>query len=148
MLTGRRYDLVFVTSLPPIRMRPAVGSSSPAIRRSVVVLPQPDGPSSAKNDPAGIVRSRCSIAVNPGNRFVMPTSSRSAPDSAKLVATAQAPSRTLWNAAPNVCSSAPVRLRKTLTVDSVSSSGKISWFSASSGSISTIASLAPTTGVM
>ena len=34
---------VSVTSLPPMRMRPLVGSSSPATRRSVVVLPQPDG---------------------------------------------------------------------------------------------------------
>ena len=32
-----------------------MGSSSPAIIRSVVVLPQPDGPSSEKNSPARIV---------------------------------------------------------------------------------------------
>jgi hypothetical protein len=32
---------------------PEVGSSSPATIRSVVVLPQPDGPSSAKNEPCG-----------------------------------------------------------------------------------------------
>src|ERR687892_415816 len=38
-----------VTSLPSSRMRPAVGISSPAIIRSVVVLPQPEGPSSTKN---------------------------------------------------------------------------------------------------
>ena len=30
---------------------PAVGSSKPPIMRSVVVLPQPDGPSSAKKLP-------------------------------------------------------------------------------------------------
>src|SRR5688572_24320513 len=60
-------------------MLPDVGSSRPATRRSVVVLPHPDGPSSAKNDPDGIVRFSSSTAVNPGNRFVMPTSSRSAP---------------------------------------------------------------------
>ena len=34
------------------RSRPSVGSSKPPIIRSVVVLPQPDGPSSAKNEPA------------------------------------------------------------------------------------------------
>ena len=31
---------------------PAVGSSKPAIIRIVVVLPQPDGPSSEKNSPS------------------------------------------------------------------------------------------------
>ena len=40
-----------VTSLPPSRMRPEVGSSRPAIMRRVVVLPQPDGPSRTKNSP-------------------------------------------------------------------------------------------------
>src|SRR6185436_3630536 len=33
------------TTLSPTRISPAVGSTKPAIRRSVVVLPQPDGPS-------------------------------------------------------------------------------------------------------
>ena len=41
-------------SWSPMRIVPAVGSSSPATMRSVVVLPQPDGPSSAKNEPCGI----------------------------------------------------------------------------------------------
>ena len=36
---------------PSSRMRPLSGRSKPAIRRSVVVLPQPDGPSSEKNSP-------------------------------------------------------------------------------------------------
>src|SRR5215475_11695420 len=40
-----------VTSSPPSRMRPEVGSSRPAIMRSVVVLPQPEGPSRTKNSP-------------------------------------------------------------------------------------------------
>ena len=34
---------------------PDVGVSRPATIRSVVVLPQPDGPSSAKNEPRGYV---------------------------------------------------------------------------------------------
>ena len=37
-------------------MRPAVGCSSPATQRSVVVLPQPDGPSSTTISPAGDVK--------------------------------------------------------------------------------------------
>ncbi len=35
-------------------IRPLVGCSKPAIIRSVVVLPQPDGPSRVKNSPAGM----------------------------------------------------------------------------------------------
>jgi hypothetical protein len=34
-----------------MRIVPAVGSSSPAIRRRIVVLPQPDGPSSVTSVP-------------------------------------------------------------------------------------------------
>jgi hypothetical protein len=40
-----------VTSWPPSSTRPLSGSSKPAISRSVVVLPEPDGPSSVKNSP-------------------------------------------------------------------------------------------------
>ena len=45
-----------VTSSPPSRIVPEVGSSSPAIMRSVVVLPQPDGPSRQKNSPFSTVK--------------------------------------------------------------------------------------------
>src|SRR3954462_11244443 len=37
-------------------MVPAVGSSSPAIMRSVVVLPQPEGPSRQRNWPSSTVK--------------------------------------------------------------------------------------------
>ena len=50
-------------SLSPMLIVPAVGSSRPATMRRVVVLPQPDAPSSAKNDPAGIVSVRSSTAA-------------------------------------------------------------------------------------
>ena len=39
-------------------MRPDVTDSSPATMRSAVVLPQPDGPSSTRNSPSSMVRSR------------------------------------------------------------------------------------------
>src|SRR6476659_7543170 len=45
-----------VTSSPPSWMVPAVGSSSPAIIRSVVVLPQPEGPSRQRNSPSSTVK--------------------------------------------------------------------------------------------
>src|SRR5687767_11689220 len=39
-------------SRPPITIRPPLCDSSPAMIRSNVVLPQPDGPSSATNSPS------------------------------------------------------------------------------------------------
>src|SRR5690242_18698037 len=38
--------------------------------RSVVVFPQPEGPSSAKNEPRGISSERSSTATTPSNRLV------------------------------------------------------------------------------
>ena len=46
-----------VTSLPSIYTLPSVTASKPEIMRSVVVLPQPEGPSSATNSPLRMVRS-------------------------------------------------------------------------------------------
>ena len=43
--------------------RPPVGSSKPAIMRSVVVLPEPDGPSSEKNSPWAMSRSTPATAT-------------------------------------------------------------------------------------
>src|SRR5262245_13680959 len=47
----RSFASMPVTSRSPMRMRPDVGSWKPAIMRSVVVLPQPDGPSSVMSSP-------------------------------------------------------------------------------------------------
>ena len=52
-----------MTSPPRSRMRPLVGSSKPAIMRSVVVLPQPDGPSIEKNSPSWISNETASTAT-------------------------------------------------------------------------------------
>ena len=38
---------------PSISIVPVVGAMNPAIMRKVVVLPQPDGPSSDTNSPSG-----------------------------------------------------------------------------------------------
>ena len=43
-----------MTSGPASSTAPAVGCSNPAIIRSTVVLPLPDGPSSEKNSPSSI----------------------------------------------------------------------------------------------
>ena len=49
-------------SLPPTSMRAAVGATRPAIMRSAVVLPQPDGPSSATDPPFWIASERSETA--------------------------------------------------------------------------------------
>ena len=53
------------TSRPPIRIVPSLGSSRPATRRSVVVLPQPDGPSRVTRLPASTVNETASTAITP-----------------------------------------------------------------------------------
>ena len=54
MFTGRAWGGMSAMSCPSMRMRPASGVSKPAISRMSVVLPQPDGPSRAKNSPEPI----------------------------------------------------------------------------------------------
>ena len=51
MLTSRAYGGSRETSLPPSSTVPSSGRSKPAITRSVVVLPEPEGPSIVKNSP-------------------------------------------------------------------------------------------------
>src|SRR6188508_1337303 len=53
------------TSSPPIEMVPPVGCSSPAMQRNVVVLPQPDGPSSTTISPAAMRKLTSSTAGRP-----------------------------------------------------------------------------------
>src|SRR3954451_8622486 len=57
-------------SCPARVIVPEVGVSRPATIRSVVVLPQPDGPSSAMNDPRSTSRSRSETAWNDPNDLV------------------------------------------------------------------------------
>jgi hypothetical protein len=63
MDTSRSAAESAVTSRPPIRMRPSLAISSPAMRRSVVVLPQPEGPSRVTSVPVSIVNETASTAV-------------------------------------------------------------------------------------
>src|SRR6478736_4000259 len=63
-------------SLPASVIVPDVGVSRPATIRRVVVLPHPDGPSRAKNDPVGTSRSRSSTALKAPKSLVSPRSSR------------------------------------------------------------------------
>src|ERR1700743_1936128 len=53
------------STLPAMLISPLVGCSSPATQRNVVVLPQPEGPSSTTISPAGIEKLTPSIAGQP-----------------------------------------------------------------------------------
>ena len=64
-------------SSPPMRMRPTSGRTKPAIMRSVVVLPQPDGPRREKNSPSSTRSETSSTASVSPKRFVRPVSSTS-----------------------------------------------------------------------
>ena len=69
-------DIAFVFQLfalyPHLNVRrniafPLVGSSNPAIMRSVVVLPQPEGPSRQKNSPSRTVKVESCTATKSAN---------------------------------------------------------------------------------
>src|SRR6185503_15235222 len=61
------------------------GASKPASIRSRVVLPQPDGPSSAKNSPRAMSSDNRSTAVNAPNRFVTASKRTSGGATASIV---------------------------------------------------------------
>ena len=62
MFTGRLFGCTAAMSWPSMMTCPPVGTSKPASMRSKVVLPQPEGPSSAKNSPRPTSRSTPSTA--------------------------------------------------------------------------------------
>src|ERR1041385_8286992 len=70
---GIRTDAEEITFCPT-RISPPSGWRNPASSRSVVVLPQPDGPSSETNSPSPISRSRRSTAAASPKCFVSPFS--------------------------------------------------------------------------
>src|SRR5919197_1908106 len=63
MPTLRWFGFSRVTSLPPTRMAPEVGSSKPATILSTVVLPQPDGPRNETNSPGAASRLKSCTTV-------------------------------------------------------------------------------------
>ena len=69
MAMSRSRARLKVTSSPSSWMLPEEGSSRPATIRSVVVLPQPDGPSRQKKSPFSTVKLVSRTAVKAPNRF-------------------------------------------------------------------------------
>src|SRR5207247_9360842 len=59
-----------LTTRPSKRMSPLSGVSKPAIMRSVVVLPQPEPPTSETSSPGWMSRESPSTATAPPKRFV------------------------------------------------------------------------------
>src|SRR4051794_11580270 len=65
------------TTLPAMLIAPSVGCSRPATQRNVVVLPQPEGPSSTTISPAGTAKLTPSTAGRPiANCLRKPRTSR------------------------------------------------------------------------
>src|SRR5687768_18451339 len=60
------------TGRPLMKISPALGGKKPAIRPSVVVLPQPEGPSSVMNSPSRTSRSMPATATVDPYFFSMP----------------------------------------------------------------------------
>src|SRR5215211_2017423 len=56
-------------SLPSMTTEPVEGSANPPMQRSRVVLPQPLGPSNAKNSPAAMSKLTWSTAFSSPNRM-------------------------------------------------------------------------------
>ena len=71
---SRSFGGMSFTSVPPTVIEPALIFSSPAIIRSAVDLPHPDGPTRIRNSPSATVRLRSSTATAPpGKTFVTPS---------------------------------------------------------------------------
>src|SRR5690348_3250305 len=58
-------------SSPPMMISPPVGVSNPEIIRNIVVLPQPDGPSSANNSSWAISKETLSTALTPPGKLLV-----------------------------------------------------------------------------
>jgi len=65
MAMSRSLGERVLTTRSPMRMVPLEMSSSPATMRRAVLLPQPEGPTSTRNSPSAISRSRSWTAWNP-----------------------------------------------------------------------------------
>src|ERR1700720_3277990 len=81
--SGGRERVADDTTLSPTRISPAVGSTKPAIRGKVVVLPQQDGPSRQTNRPWSIRNDTSSTTANASYRLVKFRSSTDAPSTAR-----------------------------------------------------------------
>src|SRR5208283_4309522 len=78
MFTGRRLGATPRMLLPPMAMSPPSGAMNPAIMRSSVVLPQPEGPRMEKKLPCATLNESESTAMCPPKRLTTASAIRSA----------------------------------------------------------------------
>src|SRR3546814_4736686 len=78
MLTGRRKAGIPTMDTPPRRTSPSLGCSKPAMRRSEVVLPQPEGPRKEWNEPRAMRKLTRSTALMSAKRLETSANSMSA----------------------------------------------------------------------
>src|ERR1700724_2299997 len=71
----RRAGGTLTTSSPSIRIFPEVTSSSPAISRSRVDFPDPEGPTKTTNEPSSTIRSTFWITLTLAKFLFTPSSS-------------------------------------------------------------------------
>ena len=77
ILTGRRFGATPAILRPPMTISPPSGWINPAIMRSSVVLPHPDGPRIEKKLPRATLKERSSTATWSAKRLVTWRASRS-----------------------------------------------------------------------
>jgi hypothetical protein len=63
MLTGRRFGATPFIDAPPMRISPPSVATKPAIMRSSVVLPQPEGPRIEKKLPRSTLNDKSFTAA-------------------------------------------------------------------------------------
>ncbi len=78
MAMSRSLGATSLTTRVPMRIVPAVASSSPASIRSAVDLPEPDGPTSTISSPSRTSRSRSLTASVPSGKTLVTPSKASA----------------------------------------------------------------------
>src|SRR5690348_7284878 len=83
---SRSFGRTLLTTRPPIAISPSLISSSPAIIRSSVDLPHPDGPTSTQNSPSAMATSTPRMTCVCPNHLCTPVMSTDAiaPDSRPL----------------------------------------------------------------
>ena len=160
MLTGRLYGLSPVmSSLAQADLSPRSGSSRPATMRNVVVLPQPEAPSSAKNDALGhgqaqvVDRGERAEALGDVSRTQVPLGRRGgrALRAGPVSLCSPRPCSQVYpiaweNSVSYLRAVSSSRLMKAMVWARKSSSGKISGASTSDSSTCSIACFAPSTG--
>src|SRR6266496_1615167 len=68
---SRSFGAIWLTTVSPIRSSPSVMSSRPAIIRSAVDLPQPEGPTRIMNSPSATSRLMSLTASKPSEKRLL-----------------------------------------------------------------------------